>query len=79
MWCVLVFCLSFIQNYIATLEVYSIATIQPHRAAGLAVLNTLVAMTVVVLIVVDRGRLDLILSAAAGNGVATYTALKGKK
>lgn len=79
MWCVLVFILSFIQNYIATLEIYSIATIQPHRAAGLAVLNTLVAMTVVVLIVVDRGRLDLILSAAGGNGLATYIALKGKQ
>mgnify|MGYP001590343326 CR=1 FL=1 len=78
-YAILAFILSFIQNYIATLEVYNISRVKPLAASGLAILNALAAWIIVVLLVVNDNRIAIILASVAGDAIATYVALKRVK
>jgi hypothetical protein len=74
-YAILAFVLSFIQNYIATLEVYNIARVKPIAAAFLALLNSLAAFMIVVLIVVQPDRFAIIAASVVADVLATYFAL----
>lgn len=73
------FSLSFIQNYIATLEVYNISRVRAATAATWATLNSLAAFAIVVLIVVESNRIPIVISCVIGDALATYIALKRVK
>ncbi len=76
---VLAFVLSFIQNFIATLEVYHISKANEFRATALAACSSLAAYAIVVLIVVQPDRVPLIIAGIAGDVLATSLALKKVK
>lgn len=75
----LAFVLSFIQNYIATLEVYNIARVKPWQASILAGLNAFAAWIIVVLVIVQTNRFALVGATILGDIIATYVALSRVK
>lgn len=75
----LVFCLSFLQNYLATREVSAIAERDPTGAAAWAALSSTLSMCVIILVVVNLNRWALLVPYVLGDVAATFIAIKYQK
>jgi hypothetical protein len=76
---ILVFLLSFVQNYLATVVIRYIALNDPIRSSIWAGLSSTASCVVAILIVVTADRWQLLAPFVAGDMLATYFALRKSK